>query len=341
MNDNKKFENEMMQFFENYIKDYLTERNYEKIVKLLHPKFTVIGTAKYEVGLAFEDSALLYKNEISQYPESISYNIHFFKSFQVTSTVALIVCGLEFIFKFKQIDYKLENLRMSLLLVKENNSWQIYHLHISQAQPDLTEKESVPLKEMEERNKWLKERLDERTQELRETLEETRIKSITDELTKLTNRREFERLFNQAIEHSKLTGDTFCLILGDVDHFKNVNDVYGHLVGDNVLKEISRILSSQLRSSDSLSRWGGEEFIILLPSTHIKEAYAIAERLRKAVNIKIEPVEYPISLSFGVAQYIPGDTTDSLLLRVDKALYKAKQKGRNRVEIDEFYFQNT
>ncbi|MEN3043265.1 MAG: diguanylate cyclase, partial [Fervidobacterium sp.] len=284
MNKDKKFEDEIKQYFETYMEKYLIERNYQEVIKLLHPEFTVIGTGKHEVGLTFEESLFLYNQEISQYPGNISYKIHFLKIFQITSTVALIVCGLEFIFKFKQIDYILENLRMSLLFVKEKGSWLIYHLHISQAQPDLMESESVPLKEMEKRNKWLEEELAERTQQLKEALEDTRIKSITDDLTKLNNRREFERIFKDAIEYSKKTGKPFCLILGDIDHFKNVNDVYGHLVGDKVLKEISLILSSQLRSSDSLSRWGGEEFIILLPNTHIKEAYAIAERLRKAVN---------------------------------------------------------
>jgi len=106
-------------------------------------------------------------------------------------------------------------------------------------------------------------------------------------------------------------------------------------MGDKVLKEVSFILSSQLRSSDSLARWGGEEFVILLPNTHLKEAILIAERLRKAVNIKIEPITKPISISFGVTQYVEEDTTDSVLSRVDKALYKAKTRGRNRVEVEE------
>lgn len=128
---------------------------------------------------------------------------------------------------------------------------------------------------------------------------------------------------------------TFSIILADLDLFKMINDTYGHLMGDKVLKEVSFILSSQLRSSDSLARWGGEEFVILLPNTHLKEAILIAERLRKAVNIKIEPITKPISISFGVTQYVEEDTTDSVLSRVDKALYKAKTRGRNRVEVEE------
>lgn len=159
--------------------------------------------------------------------------------------------------------------------------------------------------------------------------------SVTDELTKINNRREFGRLLKEELERAKTTGSTFSIILADLDLFKMINDTYGHLMGDKVLKEVSFILSSQLRSSDSLARWGGEEFVILLPNTHLKETILIAERLRKAVNIKIEPITKPISISFGVTQYVEEDTTDSVLSRVDKALYKAKTRGRNRVEVEE------
>lgn len=159
--------------------------------------------------------------------------------------------------------------------------------------------------------------------------------SVTDELTKINNRREFGRLLKEELERAKTTGSPFSIILADLDLFKMINDTYGHLMGDKVLKEVSFILSSQLRSSDSLARWGGEEFVILLPNTHLKETILIAERLRKAVNIKIEPITKPISISFGVTQYVEEDTTDSVLSRVDKALYKAKTRGRNRVEVEE------
>ncbi|MGC9797379.1 diguanylate cyclase [Fervidobacterium riparium] len=332
--NNNSFEEEIRFVLESYLKAYLIDRDLQKVLKCFHPDLSAIGTGEDEIGLTYEQSVYLYQREMSQYPETIPYKITFFKASEVTPTVALALCGLEFNLRIEETDYKIERLRMSMLFVKEGESWLIYHLHISQSELDLSKDESVPLKQMEEKNRWLQEKLDERTRDLQNALEDAKNMSVTDELTKINNRREFGRLIKEELEHARMDGSTFSIILGDLDHFKKINDIYGHLMGDKVLKEVSFILSSHLRSSDSLARWGGEEFVILLPNTYLKEAITIAERLRKAINITIDPIIKPISISFGVTQYVDGDTTDSVLSRVDKALYKAKTRGRNRVEFE-------
>ena len=131
----------------------------------------------------------------------------------------------------------------------------------------------------------------------------------------------------------------------DVDYFKNVNDTYGHTSGDLVLKTVSNVIKHQLRDYDIAGRYGGEEFVIILPFTKLEEAEMVAQRLRKAVentNIVISKVNpdvqkknINVTISLGVCEYKNGDDEKSLLQKADKALYKAKENGRNRAEVYE------
>ena len=163
-----------------------------------------------------------------------------------------------------------------------------------------------------------------------------------DALTGLNNRRQFESRLGQEVATAKRQGKPLCAIMMDVDFFKKVNDSYGHTAGDCVLKEIARVIKSSLRESDIPSRYGGEEFAILLPFTQIDEAYTVAERLRVAVEstpmkIPNEGGEGMITLkktiSLGLYQYQETDTAEELYQKADKALYEAKETGRNKVVI--------
>ncbi|MFN3567293.1 MAG: diguanylate cyclase [Caldimicrobium sp.] len=160
--------------------------------------------------------------------------------------------------------------------------------------------------------------------------------AIKDPLLNIYNRRFLMEVLRKEEEKAKREGGFFSLILLDVDHFKKINDTYGHSVGDKVLKEVSLLLSLNIREMDYLARWGGEEFLFFLPKTSKEEAVAIAERLRS----KIESYEFyldertklKITASFGVAEF-PRDglSVDNLLKKADERLYKAKALGRNRV----------
>ncbi|MBF0235302.1 MAG: diguanylate cyclase [Desulfamplus sp.] len=150
-----------------------------------------------------------------------------------------------------------------------------------------------------------------------------------DPLTKLYNRRIFKLLISQEMSKFRRYGKIFSIIFIDLDHFKNVNDTFGHDAGDIVLKETANILRKKIREADFPARWGGEEIIILLPETDLQGAVAVAEKLR----FDIADFEFPkvghVTASFGVASI--KDTEESLLSDADKALYEAKQTGRNRV----------
>lgn len=152
-----------------------------------------------------------------------------------------------------------------------------------------------------------------------------------DQLTGALNRWRFTLLLEQAIESAQRYGREFSVILFDVDHFKPINDYYGHNVGDDVLKALSSSVQEQLRSPDSMARWGGEEFILLLPETDAADAVQLAERLREQVSRLSLPEEISLTISVGVAQYRGEPSADELVRRADEALYSAKHQGRNAV----------
>lgn len=161
-----------------------------------------------------------------------------------------------------------------------------------------------------------------------------------DALTGLNNRRQFEIRLNQEVATAKRQEKPLCAMMLDVDFFKNVNDTYGHVVGDCVLKDIAKIIKAELREYDIASRYGGEEFAILLPYTRIEEAFAVAQRLRHAVettSIDITDekgdcnLTVKITVSIGVYEYNKEDTPQELYKKADNALYEAKTHGRNKV----------
>lgn len=166
-----------------------------------------------------------------------------------------------------------------------------------------------------------------------------------DALTGFNNRRQLEERIKQEVSSAKRQKRNLCAIMTDIDFFKSVNDTYGHATGDLVLKTVSRVIKLQLRDYDIAGRYGGEEFSIILPYTRILEAKMVAERLRKAVeNTKIDiskvnnetnDKNISVTISLGIAEYENGDDEHTILQKADKALYKAKEGGRNKAEIYE------
>lgn len=158
-----------------------------------------------------------------------------------------------------------------------------------------------------------------------------------DPLTDLPNRRFFEKLIKREFSSMQRYGHETVLIFLDIDNFKNINDTYGHAVGDDVLRQLAELLKNNVRESDTVARFGGEEFIILLPKTSVKEGYVFAERLRKLIMEKsftIGSISLRTTSSFGVSSMrdIKAQALENYYFLADKALYMAKQYGKNRVE---------
>jgi diguanylate cyclase (GGDEF)-like protein len=157
--------------------------------------------------------------------------------------------------------------------------------------------------------------------------------SITDSLTSLFNRRRLEEAFAHELDRAQRYGKPVSLIIADVDHFKSINDTHGHQIGDEVLKLIADLLRNGVRAVDLVGRWGGEEFLVICPDTDLEGALGLAEKLRGAVEAGPFPAGTTITSSFGAAQYGEGESFKDTVGRADKALYRAKINGRNRVEV--------
>lgn len=155
--------------------------------------------------------------------------------------------------------------------------------------------------------------------------------SITDPLTGVYNRRHFERRIRDEIKKARLEGRDLSLVILDLDHFKSINDRFGHDKGDQVLKATTDLIQEHLQGKGTLARWGGEEFVILLPGLSAGDAADLAETLREGINNMRFDGDAEITASFGVAGLAPGDTFDALVKKADNMLYEAKANGRNRV----------
>lgn len=175
------------------------------------------------------------------------------------------------------------------------------------------------------------------SRQLLEELQDLRTQSMRDPLTGLGNRRAAEQEFRRRMAELHRYGTPFCLLFADIDHFKQVNDTYGHDVGDRVLVMVGKTLRNALRGMDSVARWGGEEFLMILPQLDSQSLKQAAERLR--IFVQSSPLHVGegllrVTVSVGGALAYEGDGLDSLVERADTAMYQAKQAGRNRIMLD-------
>jgi diguanylate cyclase (GGDEF)-like protein len=167
-------------------------------------------------------------------------------------------------------------------------------------------------------------------QEVNATLEQ---RANTDALTGLRNRQYLDRQLELEISRAKRYQTPMALIMFDIDHFKSLNDRFGHLGGDEVLKALANLVNSHIRDLDVLARWGGEEFVILLPGNTLQDARAVAEKIRGLIEHHVFPIEATVTCSFGVSDYLQDDTAEHIINRADHALYAAKDAGRNIVNV--------
>jgi diguanylate cyclase (GGDEF)-like protein len=161
---------------------------------------------------------------------------------------------------------------------------------------------------------------------------EIHLLATTDSLTGITNRSEFSRILASEMDRAKRYGAPLSLIMYDLDYFKRVNDTFGHDAGDEVLRAVTDVVKGNTRTVDVVARWGGEEFMVLMPQSNLAAAGNAAEKLRQAVEqTRLDKVGM-VTVSFGVTEFVSPDDFNTLLKRVDDALYQAKANGRNRVE---------
>lgn len=197
--------------------------------------------------------------------------------------------------------------------------------------------------EMLKRSRSLEEMLRNTTSEidsLRRSLEEVRREAMTDALTGIANRKYFDIHLRTSVLHSMENGTPLCLLMTDIDHFKEFNDQYGHQTGDDVLRLVAHTLASNIKGRDTAARYGGEEFAVILPDTVLETGRILAEKIRTSISTKrfrkkLTGEELStITISVGIAQYRPGEALVDLIQRADDALYHGKRTGRNKVVIE-------
>lgn len=164
--------------------------------------------------------------------------------------------------------------------------------------------------------------------------EELKRQAATDILTGLRNRRAFKEFAEMELKRAGRYGTPLSLVMFDLDHFKQINDTFGHHAGDEVLVHVALLIGERIRASEILARWGGEEFILLLPQTRLEEAVHLSNELRERLHTHAFPAVGTVTASFGVTQFEKGNSLDSMLHRADIALYRAKDNGRNQVECE-------
>jgi len=155
--------------------------------------------------------------------------------------------------------------------------------------------------------------------------------AVTDRLTGLANRRGLERDIRHELLRLRRFQTPISVVMFDIDHFKAINDTHGHVTGDEVLRRVAKAIASSVRDTDLVARWGGEEFLVVLPETAYAGAHICAEKIRQRVATVGDEVGFPVTISGGVYQPGPGETMNDLLTRADACLYQAKHTGRNRV----------
>ncbi len=175
-----------------------------------------------------------------------------------------------------------------------------------------------------------------RSEQVKEQLREERSRALTDVLTQLPNREAWQERLDFEFRRWQRYRNPVSIAILDIDHFKRINDSYGHKVGDRVIQLLAKTLAERLRNTDFVARYGGEEFVVVMPETDPESALSVLDKLREHIeqlpfHFRGEPVS--ISFSAGLTQLAEGDDADSVFERADKALYQAKAAGRNQVHI--------
>lgn len=249
----------------------------------------------------------------------IGFVIAYFTSYLVTKPIVLIKKSVTAIANF-DFDYQ--------LYIKNKDEIGDLGKTINIISEELKSK----IEEINQKNQLL----DEDKKELEKMNDKLKVLSKTDHLTNLSNRLEIDRVLDYEEKRTSVHSSTFSVILVDIDHFKRVNDVYGHPIGDKVLIRISEMMKDMSRRLDTVGRWGGEEFIIVLPDTTLEDTVKKAEDIRRTISeTDFETVGH-LTVSMGIAQHHENMKMSEMITQVDEALYRAKENGRNRVEIVEY-----
>ena len=324
----------LYQAFITYLDTWLCRRDVAATCALNGPAVHGFGTGADET--VYEPCAVrkVIERDVAQMPAPFEYHVQRHLVTPLSDNVGMVAAELDLYTTSHQQRLTLRMLRLSMVFRCMNGAWQVEHMHGSFPATVHGEDESWPVKELEEREAVLERMVEERTRELEQARQELEQLATTDTLTGLHNRMKIDALLRLELERVGRGQQGLAVIMYDIDHFKAVNDTYGHRKGDEVLTRLSRVVESRIRHTDALGRWGGEEFLLVCPLTSQEEAHELAQALRERIAQTDFTLKEPLTASFGVAAYRAGDSAESLVDRADRAMYWAKAAGRNAVHVE-------
>lgn len=316
--------------FETFLEAHFTRRDTTVAETLFDPSVTGFGTSRTES--TFGDMTLqdLFARDLADAPETVQYQIRHLDIRPLAPDCGLVVSVMDIATTIAQQRIALRDLRMTAVLCHQSHGWRIVHLHISLPTTEHDDNESYPVKELEERNAALSRMVEERTEQLNAALSHHKEMAVTDPLTGLFNRRMLDEQLGIDMERAQRYQSAFAVLMLDIDHFKNINDRFGHQQGDRFLIQFANLIRTRLRKSDLAGRWGGEEFLVVCHGSTLADALTLAEDIRLSTEAADFGIGESRTVSIGVAEFMQGDSITTLVERADRGLYLAKESGRNR-----------
>lgn len=323
-------EEELEKAFYNYLEVYCLQRNADKTLQLLAPDITGHGTAWDESMKRVDECHALYKRDIEQAPNPIYFELLDLHTTVLSADSGYNTALLNLKTMIFDQEVKFFSMRLTIIWAKHDGLWKMEHMHLSFPSSSAhCEDESFPVKELEERNKVLKRLVEEKTSDLNNTLDELSRLAAHDNLTGIFNRMQIEKCLERELYRCDRYDNKLSIIIIDIDYFKQVNDEFGHLAGDQVLVEFANTLHSKMRKTDFIGRWGGDEFIAVCPETGLSEAKSLTKNMRRQIEFRDFSYVDSLTASLGLTAYRHGDSLNSILARADRALFEAKKVGRN------------
>jgi diguanylate cyclase (GGDEF)-like protein len=314
-----------------FLHAYFTCRDMNATKNLLSENTGGFGTGWNEVAFNSSETLSIFLRDFESAPNTIDFAIHDKHVVALSNSSGFVSAQMDISTIIQSQVVKFSQLRQTVIFKKHKDVWLVEFIHISIPKTENDGDESYPVKELEERMTLLARLVDEKTTELSQALVENKRLASTDKLTSIFNRRVLDDTLANEIQRCERYGETFSVLLLDIDHFKHVNDRFGHQVGDRMLIAISNILGQRIRTTDILGRWGGEEFLIICPKTSLIEIGILAETIRKTVESYSFELVKDQTVSIGISSYVSGDNCNDIFFRADSALYDAKRSGRNLV----------
>ncbi len=317
--------------FNNFLYSYLIRRDFSAYEEMFVEESCGFGTGIDEVFSNKTENLELTKRDLDSVPNPVKYTIQHKVIKLIDQHNAIVAAILDLETEIMGQKVKFNNFRMLITLHEKEDTIKFAGLHFSFPTDVHGEGEAYPLKELEDRAHVLSRMVEEKTKSLQEAYKELETIIDTDNVSGLFSRYYFEKSINAEWERFNRFSRSYSLVMMDIDQFKHINDTYGHIVGDEVLLIIGKVIQQQLRPSDVAARWGGDEFILLLPETSSDGALRVAQRINNQLARQDWPTKKPIVVSFGISSINPGELPEDVFQRTDSALYQAKHNKWDKI----------